>query len=387
MRIAIVHEWLTSYAGSEQVVEQILSLFPDADLYSLVDFMRDSERRGITKRARTSFLQHLPFARTRYRNFLPLMPFAVERFDLSSYDLILSSSHAVAKGVRKRPGQLHICYCHTPMRYAWDLRDQYLRETRLHKGLKGFAARMLLDRLRKWDARTAAGVDHFIANSRYIAERILRSYGRESTVIYPPVDVEGFSLSEKKEDFYVAASRMVPYKKMDLIVDAFSRMQDRKLIVIGDGPDLRKVSERAGKNVELLGYQEADVLKGYLQRAKAFVFAAEEDFGIVPVEAQACGTPVIAFGRGGALETVVPLDTEEQAASIKDAPAPTGVFFHEQTAEALIDAVGLFEGNADRFDYFAIRRHAERFGRERFRKEYRDFVDAKMTDHRVTGRS
>jgi glycosyltransferase involved in cell wall biosynthesis len=374
MKIAIVHDWLATYAGSERVVEQILALYPAADLFTLFDFMADGERSIIRRPAKTSFIQRLPFARTSYRSYLPLMPFAVERFDLSSYDLILSSSHAVAKGVRKRPDQTHVCYCHTPMRYAWDLREQYLRESGLDRGIKGMLARTVLERIRRWDERTADRVDHFIANSRYIAERIHRSYHRDAAVIYPPVDTDLFSLSPSKEEFYLAASRMVPYKRMDLIVEAFRLLPERKLVVIGDGPDLEKVKAKAGQNVELLGYQPGEVLRGHLQRARAFLFAAEEDFGILPVEAQACGTPVIAFGRGGVRETVIPLTRskgpEEGARPLK----PTGEFFLEQTTASIVAAVRRFEEHSSDFDPAEIRLNAERFGQRRFRKEYGEFV-------------
>jgi len=323
----------------------------------------------------------MPFSRRNYRSYLPLMPFAVEQFDLSSYDLILSSSHAVAKGVQKRPGQLHICYCHTPMRYAWDLREQYLHESGLGKGVKGIAVRAILDRLKSWDARTAERVDHFIANSRYIAERIRRSYGRKSDVIYPPVDVDAYTVSRTRDQFYLAASRMVPYKKMDLIVEAFNSLPERKLVVIGDGPDFPKVSGRAGRNIQFLGYVQGNELSIYLQRAQAFVFAAEEDFGIIPVEAQACGTPVIAYGRGGVLETVIPLRAHGVKHNADQHSAPTGVFFEEQTPGSLVNSIHLFEDNVHRFDHDVIRKNAERFNTNRFKSEYRTFVETKLSEH------
>ena len=380
MKIAVIHEWLVTFAGSERVLEQILNLFPDADLYTLVDFLKPEDRRHVLgKTARTSFIQNLPFARSKYRSYLPIMPFAIERFDLSGYDLILSSSHAVAKGVRTRPGQVHICYCHTPMRYAWDLREQYLKESGIDRGIKGALARTLLGRIRSWDAATASRVDHFIANSRYIAERIKRSYDRDSAVIYPPVDVDAYTLCESKEDFYLAASRMVPYKKIDLIVEAFSGMPDKRLIVIGDGPDHAKIAAKAGPNVRFLGQQPFPVLKDHLQKAKAFVFAAEEDFGILPVEAQACGTPVIAFGRGGALETVIPLRNADCGMRIEGQAKPTGVFFEEQTVESLQNAVRLFEQNRAKFDGHQIRGNAIRFSIGRFKQEYNAFVQAHST--------
>jgi glycosyltransferase involved in cell wall biosynthesis len=366
-RIAVVHEWLITFAGSESVVEQILTLYPDADLYSLVDFLPEADRGALLgKRAYTSFIQYLPCARSKYRSYLPFMPYAVERFDLSKYDLILSSSHAVAKGVRKRSGQLHICYCHTPMRYAWDLKEQYLREARLDKGIRGYVARSILDRLQAWDARTAEGVDYFIANSRYIADRIKRAYKRESTVIYPPVDVERFGLCTAKDDYYLAASRIVPYKRINLIVEAFAHMPDRQLVVIGDGPGFNEIKSKASSNIVLLGYQSQDVLIKYLQRAKAFIFAAEEDFGIMPVESQACGTPVIAFGRGGALETVI--------------EGETGIFFFEQTSADIQTAVDKFEQMDRKFSPMLLRNNAERFGRKRFQREYKSFVEKAVTN-------
>lgn len=381
LKIAIIHDWFVTYAGAERVVEQILALYPAADLYSVVDFLPDNDRHAFGMHTNTSFIQHLPFARTKYRSYLPLMPYAVDRFDLSAYDLILSSSHAVAKGVRKSADQLHICYCHTPMRYAWDLRGQYLKESGLDKGWKGYLAERLLNRLQTWDTFTSTRVDYFIANSHYIADRIKRAYGRESTVIYPPVDTDRFTCSAEKEAFYLSASRMVPYKKMDLIVEAFSLMRDKRLTVVGDGPDFEKIRARAGKNVEFVGYQSSDALRTLMQSTQAFIFAAEEDFGIIPVEAQACGTPVIAFGKGGVTETVIPLQNAEdsgQSSSIK----PTGVFFDTQTVGALIGAVQRFERNRHVFDPASIRKNAEKFSRERFRREYKNFVESRLLAHR-----
>lgn len=361
MKIAVVHDWLVTYAGAERVLGQILRLYPEADLFSLIDFFPERHRHFLLdKRATTSFLQGIPFARKKYRALLPLMPRAVEGLRLSGYDLVISSSYAVAKGALTREGQAHICYCHSPIRYAWDLRRQYLEESGLDRGLKAAAANLVLDYIRDWDRRTACRVDQFIANSHYIADRIKRAYGRESMVIYPPVNTSEFELGEKKEDFFLTASRMVPYKKMDLIAEAFSGL-GRRLVVIGDGPGFKKVRAGAGKNVELLGYQEADVLRDYLRKARAFVHAAEEDFGIVLVEAQACGTPVIAYGKGGAKESVI----ENR----------TGVFFNEQTVESLQRAVIGFEKMEGRFNPSEIRLNAERFGAERFRKQFRDAVE------------
>jgi glycosyltransferase involved in cell wall biosynthesis len=366
MKIAIVHEWLVTYAGSERALEQIVKLYPDADLFSLIDFLPDGERGFIlNKKVNTSFMQNLPSAKKRYRSYLPLMPFAIRRFDMSPYDLIISSSHAVAKGVKTKPGQLHVCYCYTPMRYAWDLHDQYLEETGLDKGIKGVAAKAVLSYIRKWDYKVSKQVDHYIAISDYISERIKRTYGRDSTVIYPPVDINGAEPYAKKDDFYLAVSRMVPYKKMDLIVEAFSKMPDKKLIVIGDGSDLNKVKAKATDNIDLLGYQPKDTLKDYMKRAKAFIFAADEDFGIVTIEAQSFGTPVIAYGKGGSLETV--LENE------------TGIFFNEQSVNSLVKAVKRFESECN-FDYNRIRKNSERFAIDRFRQEFRDFIYQKTNN-------
>ena len=299
-RVAVVHEWLDTYAGSERVVREILTLYPDADLFAVVDFLNPEDRAKLfNKQAKTSFIQRLPFAAKKFRAYLPLMPVAVEQFDMSAYDLVISSSHAVAKGILTGPDQTHICYCHTPIRYAWDLQHQYLREAGISKGLKSLVARVMLHYIRLWDVRTATGVDQFVANSSYIARRIRKIYGRDAAIIHPPVDIEAFTLVTEKEDFYVTASRMVPYKRMDLIVEAFAQMPDKRLVVLGDGPEMPKLKALAGPNVTLLGYQDDLVLRDHLQRARAFVFAAEEDFGILPVEALACGTPVIAYGRGG----------------------------------------------------------------------------------------
>jgi len=368
MRVAVVHDWLVTYAGAERVLESILRLYPDADLFSVCDFLPEGERGFLDGRIpQTTFIQKLPGARKRYRNYLPLMPLAIEQLDLSGYDLVISSSHAVAKGVLTGPDQLHVSYVYSPIRYAWDLQHQYLRESGLQRGLKGWMAKWFLHKIRLWDLRTANGVDHFIGNSKFIARRIWKVYRREAEVIYPPVDVSAFTLKEEKEDFYFTASRMVPYKKMDLIVEAFMAMPDKRLIVIGDGPEMEKIRAKAGPNVQLLGYQPFEALRDHMQRAKAFVFAAEEDFGITPVEAQACGTPVIAFGKGGALETVRGLGRADK---------PTGLFFGEQSVESLVDAVERFESNQHVFKPSACRANAMDFSPEIFSALFSEFVDA-----------
>ncbi|MBO9130021.1 glycosyltransferase family 4 protein [Bacillus sp. 165] len=365
MKIAIVHDWLVTYAGAEKVLEQILDVFPEADLFSVVDFINENERTFIkNKKVTTTFIQKLPLAQNKYRNYLPLMPFAIEQLDLSKYDIIISSSHAVAKGVITGPDQLHISYVHSPIRYAWDLQHQYLREAGLNKGIKGLLARYMLHKIRNWDYRTANGVDVFLSNSEFISRRIWKVYRRESKVIYPPVDISSFSLKRGKEDFYLTASRMVPYKKIDTIVEAFTNMPNKKLVVIGDGPDFNKIKAKAGSNVQMLGYQPFDVLKEHMQNAKAFVFAAEEDFGITPVEAQACGTPVIAYGKGGALETIKGLEYSH----------PTGIHFGGQTPESIQNAVREFEMNEGIFNADRCRENAMRFSEDRFKEELKNLV-------------
>ena len=372
MKVAIIHDWLVTYAGAERVLEQMLHIFPEADLYSLVDFL-DTDNRNFIKNKiiHTSFIQKMPKAKKKYRNYLPLMPLAIEQFDLREYDLIISSSHCIAKGVITGPNQIHICMCYSPVRYAWDLQGQYLRESGLETGLKGWIAKIILHYIRLWDLRTVNGVDYFIAISKYIKRRIKKVYCRDSNIIYPPVDVSSFKLCENKDDFYITASRMVPYKKMDLIVEAFSKLPDKKLIVIGNGPDFEKIKSRAGHNVVLMGYQPFEVLKEHMQRARAFVFAAEEDFGITPVEAQACGTPVIAFAKGGALETVRGLEQEK----------PTGLFFKEQTVTSVVIAISKFEENIAAFTAKNCRENAERFSEGRFRKEFKKYIDGVLKNH------
>jgi len=366
MKIALVHDWLTNWGGAEGVIKSIYEIYR-APIYTLVKDDRSLANKILEEtNICTSFIQKLPKAKTKYRDYLIFYPLAIEQFDLSQYDVIISSSHAVAKGVLTNSSQLHICYCHTPIRYAWDLYHSYLKESGLSKGIRGTIAKIILHYIRVWDVTTSNRVDYFIANSKYVAKRIKKIYGRDSVVIYPPVNIDKFEVYTEKEDFYLTASRMVPYKKIDLIVETFSRLPDKRLIVIGDGPDFEKIKRKAGKNVELLGYQPFEVLKNCMQRAKAFIFSAEEDFGIVPVEAQACGTPVIAYGKGGATETVI--------------EGETGLFFKEQSVESLIEAVRKFETMEDKFDSGIIRENAEKFSKERFKREFKEFVDRRIEE-------
>jgi glycosyltransferase involved in cell wall biosynthesis len=378
-RVAIVHEWFDTYAGSEKVVEQLITLHPGADIFVVCDFLPESGRAFLQGRpVKTTFIQRLPFARTKFRQYLPLMPLAIEQLDLSAYDLVLSSSHAVAKGVITGPHQLHVSYVHSPVRYAWDLQHQYLAEAGLTRGLKSAIARLSLHYLRLWDLRTANGVDAFVANSGFIRKRIAKVYRRDAEVIYPPVDVANFPLRNPANGpgtYYLTASRMVPYKRVPLIVEAFSRMPDRQLVVIGDGSEFEKARAKATPNISLLGYQGQAELVRHLQSAKAFVFAAEEDFGITPVEAQACGTPVIAYGRGGSLETVRGLP--------EDGAQRTGLFFHEQSVDAIVDAVQRFEALPQAISPQACHDHAKGFALSEFRRKFAALVQMHWERHQA----
>lgn len=364
MRVAIVHDWLTVYGGAEKVLEQILLLFPEADLFSVVDFFpKDLRSHLLFKSAKTTFIQRLPFAKKAYRHYLPLMPLAIEQLDVTGYDLVISSSSAVAKGVLTAPGQPHICYCHTPCRYAWDLQFQYLSHM---KGLKKAVASLGLHKLRLWDARTAFGVDHFIANSQFVAKRIEKCYRRSAEVIYPPVAIDRFPLCKTKEDFYVTASRLVSYKNVHLIVEAFRKMPTKKLSVIGEGPEYKQMIRKCPPNVTFLGHLKQEELSAMLGKAKAFIFAATEDFGIAPVEAQACGTPVIAYRGGGVLESVKGLEAD----------SPTGCFYMEQSPDAICESVDLFEKHP--FSPEACRQNAERFSEKHFQEQFLKFVNQRI---------
>ncbi len=366
-KIAIVHEWFVDYSGSEKVVEQLINCFPDANLFALIEFLPEKLKFFIkNKPVTTSFIQHLPFAKKNYRSYFPLMPLAIEQLNTMDCDIVITSNHAVSKGVITNSNQLTICYCHSPIRYAWDLYFNYLEKTGLNRGLKGIVAKYFLHKLRLWDLASAQRVDYFIANSKYIAKRIKKIYQKDAVVIYPPVDINQFELKVEKQDFYLTSSRLVQYKRIDLIVEAFNQMPDKKLIVIGEGPDYKKIKKSAKPNVEVLGFQEKEILINYMQNAKGFVFAAEEDFGITPVEAQACGTPVIAYGKGGCLETII----ENQ----------TGLFFEHQTVESLKTAIERFESTIHLFIPSQVRINAERFGNERFSNEIKDFVNQKYKE-------
>ncbi|MEZ0121974.1 MAG: glycosyltransferase [Candidatus Reddybacter sp.] len=372
MRVAVIHDWLAASGGAEQVLEQILLCYPEADIFTLVDFMPEGERGFLSgHKITTSFVQKLPFARKHFRYYLPLMPRAIESFDLSQYDLVLSSSWAFAKGVMTRAPQTHISYVYTPIRYAWDLQEVYLDQALGRSLLKG-VARYLLAYLRAWDLKTSRRGDCLIATSNFIEERITKYWQRECLVLNPPVALDDFTNTEVKEDFYVTVSRLVHYKVVETLVEAFNLMPGKRLVVIGDGPMFSRLQAMAGPNVELLGYQPRKVVIDHLQRARAFVFAAHEDFGIVAVEAQACGTPVIAYGQGGALDSVIPY---EDTVTSNDACSPTGLFFDQQIPTSVVDAVERFEALEEGISARACAANAARFAPEKFRREFMAIVE------------
>lgn len=378
MRIAIVHDWLDTWGGSENVLAALVEIYPNADLFAVVDFMSAENRSRLgRRRVVTSFIQNLPFARRHFRKYFALMPLAVERFDLSGYDVVISNSHAVAKGALVRDEALHVCLCYSPARYAWDLQEQYLEIAGFDRGITAWLVRLMLKRFRSWDLRRAAGVDRFVAISNYIASRIERCYRRTADVIYPPVALAASPTAPvARLPFYLTVSRLVPYKRVDVLVRAFAEMPRRELIVVGDGPEMKKLAAAAPSNIRFLGQVADDERNRLLASARAFVFAAEEDFGIAPLEAQACGTPVIAFSGGGAAETIRGLDSD----------APTGVFFSEQTAPAIRAAVNTFEQNSERITAGACRANALRFSPELFRQRFADYVSAALEDRRLRPR-
>lgn len=364
MKIAIIHDWLIHPGGAEKVLKELLQLLEnhEVEIFTLLDFLNEDDRHYYLggRNTNTSFLQKYPRIEKNYRFYLPFFPRAIKKFDLSRFDAIISSSHSVAKGVKKRKGQIHICYCHTPMRYLWDLRDEYLNDYRLNAGLTKIAMTRILNRIKKWDKKNSEQVDFFIANSENIQARIKNNYNRDSTVIYPPVDNVFYYNKNLERKYYVTASRMVPYKKMALIVEAFSNLPDHKLVVIGDGPDYTKIAEKASANMEIIRYDSNELLRHYLKRAKAFIFASNEDFGITPVEAMACGTPVIAYGKGGVLETVI--------------EGKTGMFYRHQSVKSIIDAVYKFESERENIKSIDCEKQAEKFSIQVFQQQMSKFL-------------
>jgi glycosyltransferase involved in cell wall biosynthesis len=364
--VALVHDWLTGMRGGEKVLEDLCVLFPEADVFTLVHVPGSVSATIERRTVRTSFLQRLPWAAKRYRHYLPLMPWAAEALDLRGYDLVVSSSHCVAKGVRPAPGAVHVCFCHTPMRYIWDQYDAYFAPGRAPL-LTRLAMALARRPLQRWDVSSSRRVDAFIANSRYVADRIRRFYGRDARVVHPGVDLDRYPAVGARDDgFYLLVTALVPYKRADAAVLAFNGL-GLPLRVIGSGPEERRLRSLAGPGVEFLGWADDEALRRNYESCRALIFPGEEDFGIVPLEAMACGKPVIALGRGGALETVVaPGDPGGRAA--------TGLFFDDPDPRALADAVRRFEASRGSFDARRIREHALTFGRDRFRRELKAAV-------------
>jgi glycosyltransferase involved in cell wall biosynthesis len=369
MRVALIHDWLTGMRGGEKVLEVFCELFPDADLYTLIHAKGACSETIERMRIHTSFLQMVPFAASRYRYLLPVFPHAIESFALRDYDLVLSSSHCVAKGVIPPAGALHVAYVHTPMRYVWDQFEDYFGPGRATP-LVRVAAKAVAPWLRAWDVATSDRADFFVANSRNVARRVEKRYRREAQVIHPPVDCQRFTAPRDStpSDFYLMVTAFAPYKRVDLAVEAFGRL-GRPLRIVGGGQDERKLKSQLPANVKFLGPRSGSELVEMYARCRALVFPGEEDFGIVPLEAQACGRPVIAFGKGGATETVRPLG---------GSGAPTGVFFGEQTAESLVEAVLRYEAHIAEFSSEVARQNAMQFDRPLFKDRVRSFL-AKVT--------
>ncbi|MFH1129678.1 MAG: glycosyltransferase [Patescibacteria group bacterium] len=366
MKIALVHDYLNQYGGAEKVLEAFLEIFPDAPIYTLLYDKKIVDKFFPNKKIKVSFLQKLPFIRKHHRLFPPLMPLAVERLDLSDYDIVLSDSAAFGKGVITKPDTLHICYCHTPIRYAWDDSHKYVREFSMFKLAKFFVP-IFMNYLRLWDREAAYRVDKFICNSSFVAQRIKKYYKQESEVIHPPVDTENFGIKKVIDgaspaksgvNYFLMVGRLLPYKRFDMAIEAFNKLE-LPLKIIGNGPEMRKLKKMSNWNIEFLGEKSNQELKEYYQNSRALIFPQEEDFGIVALEAMACGRPVIAYRGGGALESIL--------------EGKTGVFFDEQTVGSLIDAVKGFDGL--KFNSGDIYQHALKFDKENFKQKIKEFID------------
>jgi glycosyltransferase involved in cell wall biosynthesis len=398
-KVALIHDWLTGMRGGERCLEAFCDLFPKADIFTLLHVKGNVSKTIEERRIQTSAIQALPFAASHYRYYLPLFPWAIEQLNLDGYDLILSSSHCVAKGVRPPPEALHIAYVYTPMRYIWDMQEEYVGQGRMGP-LSRIMLRAMAPRLRRWDVTASAQVDHFVAISHHVADRIRRRYGREAQVIYPPVETGRFHIADRMDDYYLVAGAMAPYKRIDLAIEAFNHLR-RRLVIVGEGQESRRLRHMAGPTIEFLGWRSDREVADLLSRCRALIFPGEEDFGILPVEAMACGRPVIAYGKGGVTETVVPLNSFEFRVSSLESrtsanpkpetrnpkpEAPTGIFFYEQTIEALVEAVDLFERSADRFDPEAIRAHALTFDRSIFEKQIATYIAERYEEWTRGGR-
>ena len=379
MKIALIHDWFYHVAGAEKVFSNILQLYPDADIYCLFEKVSSKEKQLLfnNKKIHTTFLQYIPFIEKMYKILLPIFPYAISTLDVSKYDLIISSSHAVAKGVKTNKNQIHICYCHTPMRYVWDLKNQYLKS---YNFLLKYAMNAILNKMKKWDYKISQNVDYYIANSHFIAKRIKKNYHRESIIIEPSIDISKFEIADTKEDYYITTSRFVYYKRLDIIIETFQKITDKNLVIIGSGDEFNAFKNRTknNANIKLLGSIEEVLLIETLKKAKAFIFAAEEDFGIAPIEAQACGIPVIGFGKGGLLETIIGKFSNEEITDNKQ----TGIFFKEQTVDSIIESILFFEKNIHKFDPEIIRENAIRFDKKIFESKFKAAVEEIIMNHK-----
>lgn len=389
LKIALIHDWLTGMRGGEKCLEALCEIFPEADIFTLLWKRGSVSRRIEAMKINTSFIQKLPFL-GKYRHYLPLFPTAIELFDLSDYDLVISVSHCVAKGVITRPDTLHICYCLTPMRYVWDMYHSYFGEVRGGRIYKSLIP-IFANYLRMWDVGSSIRVEYFIAISTYIANRILKYYGRQADVVYPPVDCSLFKPSERVDDYYLMVTAFAPYKRVDLAIHAFNSLK-LPFVIIGTGQDEKRLKNMAGDNIEFLGWQSDETIRDYYSRCKALIFPGVEDFGIVPLEAQACGRPVIAYGLGGICETVLPVNLQQglalkQPMETKDTLSPTGIFFYEQTATAIINAVKEFEKIQDIFDSANIRKHAVKFDMPIFKEKIKVCIERRYYEYIRTKRS
>ncbi|MGR3178637.1 MAG: glycosyltransferase [Candidatus Anammoxibacter sp.] len=389
MKVALIHDWLTGMRGGEKCLEVLCDLYPNADIFTLLHNKGTVSNLIEEKNIKTSFVQKLPFLK-KYRHFLPLFPTAIESFNLNGYDLVISVNHCVAKGVITNPETMHICYCLTPMRYVWDMYYSYFDENS-----PGYIGRKVIpffaNYLRMWDVTSSRRVEHFVAISHFVAKRILKYYGRKSEVVYPPVDCSAFKISDNVEEYYLMVTAFAPYKRVDLAIQAFNRLR-LPLIIIGSGQDEKRLKELSAGNVEFLGWQSDEKVSEYYSKCKALIFPGEEDFGIVPLEAQASGRPVIAYGKGGVCETIIAanpqnntrqvshLEANGRQAEMHDDPEndrgnATGIFFYEQTVDAIVDAVKEFEKIAQSFDSQNIRNHALKFDKPIFKERIKNCID------------